>query len=284
MINEVQFNEKPQTKNIFNAIICFSYIIIFGFIGISYLTRNLEDTKEFVLNYRYKGYIPPESRKIIIYSCLIGNYDNVTTFQRQKGYDYILFTDQKIMNTNWTIMEIPSFVRRLKVSDVKKQRFIKIHPHLLFKNYDLSIYIDANYVIKGDMDDFLINTLNPLDHIYICHLQFGTDTRNAILKAIEKKLDDSKLLKKVLERYDKEKIFTQRGIANAGMLVRKHHEKDVIKLMDEWWKEVKKYSHVDGFGFNYAANKTQVRFLYISYQFTLDYFDHNQHLKKIDYP
>ena len=53
--------------------------------------------------------------------------------------------------------------------------------------------------------------------------------------------------------------------------------------MEKWWEEVEKYSHVDNLAFNYASYMTGVKFLYVSYQFTLDYFDHSNHLKKIDY-
>ena len=56
--------------------------------------------------------IPKDSRKVIVYSCMIGNYDNVTSFNKQRGYDYILFTDQNIKNTNWLlfIWVIPFFI------------------------------------------------------------------------------------------------------------------------------------------------------------------------------
>ena len=94
--------------------------------------------------------------KVVIYSCLIGNYDSISSFSKQKEFDYILFTDQKIEKTNWTILPIPKFVDKFNLSNIKKQRYIKIHPHKFFKKYDLSIYIDANYVIKGDLNDFLI--------------------------------------------------------------------------------------------------------------------------------
>ena len=80
-------------------------------------------------DYEYDGIIPKKYRKVVVYSCLIGNYDNVSTFNKQKGYDYILFTDQVINNTNWSIFPIPDEVLKLNVSDVKKQRYIKIHPH-----------------------------------------------------------------------------------------------------------------------------------------------------------
>ena len=206
-----------------------------------------------------------------------------TTFKRQRGYDYILFTDQKIVNTNWTVRPIPEDVLKLNVSDVKKQRYVKIHPHKFFKNYDLSLYIDANYIIKGDLDDFIINTMNSIDNIYITHLQFGTDLSKGIDTAKKNKLDNSILLDEIRKRYNDLKIIKKRGIVNAGLILRKHHNPDCIKLMEKWWEEVEKYSHVDNLAFNYASYMTGVKFLYVSYQFTLDYFDHSNHLKKIDY-
>ena len=221
-------------------------------------------------------------RKVVIYSCAIGNYDNISSFEKQKGFDYFFFTDQKIENTNWTILPIPKYVEKFNLSKVKKQRYIKIHPHKFFKKYDLSIYIDANYVIKGDLNDFLINILNPIDNIYITHLQFGRTPEKAIKAAINKKLDKFEVLNNTFKRYD-DKILKMDGIVNAGLIIRKHNNKDCIKLMNKWWKEIKKYSHVDNFSFNYAAYKTGVRFLYISYQFTLNYFKQKEHLKKINY-
>ena len=50
-------------------------------------------------DYEFEGTIPKGYRKVVVYSCLIGDYDQVATFNKQKGYDYILFTDLKIKNT-----------------------------------------------------------------------------------------------------------------------------------------------------------------------------------------
>ena len=177
--------------------------------------------------------------KVVIYSCLIGNYDNISSFEKQKGFDYFLFTDQKIENTNWTILPIPKYVEKFKISNVKKQRFIKIHPHIFFKKYDLSLYIDANYVIKGDLKDFLINTLNPIDNIYISHLQFGRTLELSIKSAIRNKLDKLEVLNNTFKRYDY-KILKEQGIVNSGLIIRKHNNIDCVKLMEEWWKEIEK--------------------------------------------
>ena len=145
------------------------------------------------------------------------------------------------------------------------------------------MYIDANYIIKGDLDDFLKKILNPLDNIYITHLKFGKDLKFAIKKAKINKLDNHTLLDTIEKRYYDVRILRKPGIVNAGLIIRKHLKEDCIALMEKWWEEVERYSHVDDFEFNYAAYMTKIRFLYISYQLTLEYFGHNKHLKKIDY-
>ena len=263
-----------------NFFIYFSYFILLAIIFYYYKTSSyLSFDREGKTDYEYEGVIPKDSRKVIVYSCLIGDYDNVTSFNKQKGFDYILFTDQKIKNTNWTIFPIPEEVLKLNVSDIKKQRYMKIHPHKFFKNYDLSLYIDANYEITGDLNDYLINTLNPLDHIYIPHLQFGRGIKQAIQTAVDRKLEDVELLNKIRDRYNQSKILDKTGIVNAGLIIRKHHTKDCIKLMEKWWEEVRDYSHVDNFAFDYAGHMTGVRFLYTSYQFALFYFKVHKHLK-----
>ena len=273
------------TRNFFqvdtaNFLIYFSYFVLLMIIYYYYKNSSyLNFDRENKTDYEYDGVIPKDSRKVIVYSCMIGNYDNVTSFKKQRGYDYILFTDQNIKNTNWTIFPIPDEVLKLNVSDIKKQRYMKIHPHKFFKNYDLSLYIDPNYEITGDLDDYLINTLNPLDHIYIPHLQFGKGMKQAIDKAIEKKLDDVSLLKHVMDRYNQSKLLDKTGIVNAGLIIRKHHTEDCIKLMERWWEEVRDYSHVDNFAFDYAGHMTGVRYLYTSYQFALFYFKVHRHLK-----
>ena len=89
---------------------------------------------------------------------ILGHYDEIKTIYIQNGYDYFLFSDvynNNLIKTNWTILPIPEDVKNMNISDVKKQRYIKLHPHLYFKNYDLSIYIDATFSLVGDLDEFL---------------------------------------------------------------------------------------------------------------------------------
>ena len=81
--------------------------------------------------------------KKVVYTIILGSYDKPKRFNRQEGYDYFIFTDdnstEKYKNSNWTLLKVPDEVKNLNVSTVKIQRFLKLHPHLYFKNYELSI-------------------------------------------------------------------------------------------------------------------------------------------------
>jgi len=53
----------------------------------------------------------------------------------------------------WKIKEIPNEIKTL--DNTRINRYIKTHPHLLFPEYETSIYIDGSIKIIGDIDKFI---------------------------------------------------------------------------------------------------------------------------------
>ena len=53
------------------------------------------------------------------------------------------------------------------------------------------------------------------------------------------------------------------GLLSAMVLVRRHNEADVKKVGEEWWEEMKYYSHLDQMSFNYVAWKRRLNFNWI---------------------
>ena len=105
-----------------------------------------------------------KSLKKVVYTVIIGNYDEPHSIIKENGYDYYMFTDQNIKNNtlNWTILNVEQVINYLNIIErIKCQRFYKTHPHLFFKDQDLSIYFDATYECKGNLDEFLIRILTP---------------------------------------------------------------------------------------------------------------------------
>lgn len=67
-----------------------------------------------------------------------------------KDIDYICFTDNiDLLSDIWQIRLIPDELRNL--SNVKKQRVIKICPHRYLREYDISIWIDGSMQVQGDL-------------------------------------------------------------------------------------------------------------------------------------
>ena len=92
-----------------------------------------------------------------IYTGITGNYDDFHPQQITEGWNYLLFTD-KPHKAKWdfrdTILSFPWTVKQVKGSPFMTSREVKI----LYRKYitaDISVYIDGNYEIIGDLNEFL---------------------------------------------------------------------------------------------------------------------------------
>ena len=204
-----------------------------------------------------KKYWSNEKNKKVIYTCITGGYDSLIEPKIiTKGFDYVCFTDSKDMKSNiWDIRPLPKEVEEL--SQVKKQRYVKINPHLILSEYDLSIWIDGNVTIKDNLNKFLDDILKDDCSIYV-----PTHPQRKCIYAeseavIAMKKDTREIIKPQLDRYKSEGFPKDFGLLQSNIMVRKHNEKDCIKFMEEWFSEVKNGSHRDQLSFNYVQWKNQ---------------------------
>ena len=216
--------------------------------------------------------------KKVVFSVLLGEYDLISQFNLQKDFDFYLFTDDqsgRYNHTNWTILPIPEEVKELNVSRVKKQRFIKLHPHLYFKDYDLSIYIDANFKIIDDLNNFLIRILSPNYNVYTFEHPERNTIYNETFEVVNLEKEKESIANAIRERYKKENFPDKNGLIESCLIIRKHNEKDSIYMMNKWYDEIKNYSHRDQLSFNYILWKTGLKIKYIVKNFALQYFFQN---------
>ena len=80
--------------------------------------------------------------KIIVYSVNTGGYDD---FREPKIYDpnvrYILFTDNKYYKSKiWEICHTDFLPKNL--DNRRKARYIKLNPHIVLPEHDVSIWVD----------------------------------------------------------------------------------------------------------------------------------------------
>ena len=235
-------------------------------------------------NFKYKiEYI--KKIKKVVYTIIIGKYDKISKFIKQEGYNYFLFSDVKYYGTNWTIIPISKNITdKVKVSKIKMTRFFKLFPHLFFKDYEISIYIDASYIINGDLNELLLKTLNPSFDLYFLQHPKRNKVFQEFLAVIRFKKDNKKSVNIVKKRYIKENFPDNLGLTQ-NCIIRRHNKKKIIKLMKIWWNEIRNYSYRDQLSLNYVIWKKNlnIKIYYLSYRFIMNYFTYKNHSKKIEF-
>ena len=162
-------------------------------------------------------------------------------------------------------------MNNLNVSLIKKQRYIKTHPHIFFPNYDISIYMDSTFKISGNLDEFLLRILTPKHSMYFLeHPERNKISQEFELVKILKK-DTTDNIERVKDRYKKKKFPDKSGLIESCLIIRKHKDNNCINLMEEWFNEIKYYSHRDQLSFNYVLWKKGSKIKYLSKNFCFKY-------------
>ena len=223
----------------------------------------------------------------VVYTINLGNYDIIRNVKKEIGYDYFLFVDEynsNYTNSNWTIFYLPKNVINLNMSLIKKQRYIKTHPHIFFPNYDISIYMDSTFKISGNLDEFLLRILTPKHSLYILeHPERNTISQEfKVVKNLKK--ENISTIMKVKKRYNSTNYTDKNGLIESCIIIRKHNDINCINIMEEWFKEIKKYSHRDQLSFNYVLWKSGRKIKYLSKKFCFNYLSGDyKHKKKIQF-
>ena len=182
-------------------------------------------------------------KKIAIYTSVFGKYDNLLEpLFLPDNCDFFVITDLEVDSSSaWK--KIDTLPEMANMSNVEKNRYVKINPHLLFKDYDYSIYVDGNIKIMSDLTEYIhmLNEVGIGTHLH--HL------RNCVydeLIAINKSKKDTKEnIAKHRKLLDENGMPKKYGLLQCSVIVREHNNPTCVKIMNEWWNEFKNYSKRD---------------------------------------
>lgn len=194
--------------------------------------------------------------KKVVFTCIVGGYYNIVEPKYvTEDFDYICFTDSNDAKSNvWKMVPLPSGIEHL--SNAKKQRYVKILAHKVLSSYDLSIYVDGNVLIQGDLNEFLKEKCNKEDFYMFVPTH---PSRNCIYdearEVIRIKKDSGEIVNKQTNRYKSEGFPSKFGLTQNNIIIRYHNNHNCIKLMETWFNEVEKESHRDQLSLFYSIWK-----------------------------
>lgn len=190
----------------------------------------------------------------VVYTCITGGYDELLnhTFTHP-DWEYVCFSDdvgiRNEKNTEWEVR--PLCFDGLDA--VRNQRWHKLHPHLLFPDHEVSLWVDGNVdILDGgifaDIDRALrancliASSVHPdrdclYDEFAACHV-LAKDKPEVMIRQ---------------EKLIRQTGFPEHnGLFEAGIMLRQHSSPTVGKLMEAWWFWIEHYSRRDQLSFTYV--------------------------------
>jgi len=193
----------------------------------------------------------------LLYTVVTGGYDQLNEIPSPlRNWDYICFTDNhELRSETWQIRQLEN---ELDLDSVRLSRHYKINNHLVDGDYDISMYMDCNYRIRGDLDAFIGQVL-PAEKAFVMNLHpFNSSFAEETKLCIDTGKDDETLLRRQFQHYVEEMQFADPfPHVSAGVIVRRTGNPAIKELMETWFGEILKWSRRDQMAFNYSLSRCQ---------------------------
>ena len=185
----------------------------------------------------------------------IGKYDKIVEpICIQPNVDYLMFTDLELpKDTAWKKVDITQFDDYKLFTPVQMNRKIKMLPHKYLREYDYSLYVDGLIEVVG-MISPMVEDMGTCGFGVHFHNQRDCIYDEAVMIKYAKKANMNEV-KKQLQKYKKEGFPAHFGLYENTILLRKHCDDSVCRLMENWWDEYLKYPTRDQLSLPYLIWK-----------------------------
>ena len=169
----------------------------------------------------------------VVYTAVFGKYDRVPDVNTEWDCDFVCFTDNvEVVSEGWQVVLV-SLEGELPA---QANRRYKMLPHRFFPNYEYSLYIDGNIKVLKD-PSALFNKYLEQSVIAIPKHQDRNCAYAEARLCVKGGRVDKEIVEKQMARYSREGFPENFGMTENGVIFRRHHDSDVIALMEAWWKE-----------------------------------------------
>ena len=198
--------------------------------------------------------------RVAVYTCLTGDYDTIKepVYVNRDCCDFFIVTNEEVPGGSiWKKIDIDDFEEIKNLGPREKARYVKTHPHIMFPDYDYSIWIDASFTVMADVMPIIGAMGNAWFGVH--NISNGTDCvyENAVVEIGGKKESKENILRQV-QAYKAAGYPEHNGLFETGILVRKHNEENCIRVMEDWWEQMSTYCMRDQMSVNYVFWKNQI--------------------------
>lgn len=190
----------------------------------------------------------------VIYTVIVGGYDDVRSLPPFPGWDFVLLTDRKpslwrrlLRRSRWQVrvFENPG------LDLTRYSRLPKLKPHLFFQDYDYSVYIDGNARFERD-PTALLEALNWPDFAVSEH-PFRDNLYDEFSECSRMGYDAPDVFARQEEKYRAAGLSDPAPLYENNLILRRHNETKVKELGDAWFLELGEQSKRDQLSLPYVC-------------------------------
>ena len=189
---------------------------------------------------------------VAVYTAIFGDYDVLHEPEyHSESVDYFLVSDICPPSCSaFTWIDAKSVVPANLKSPVLRNRYVKMHPHVLFQEYRHAVYMDGTITVKGDFRYFVSKPskigISPLSHPYADCLFYEAFKQCQFHRV---SVEDTGAQ---IEHYRREGMPIHYGLPEMRVFGVDLQNPVAIEILDAWWEEFQRWALRDQFSFMYV--------------------------------
>ena len=190
----------------------------------------------------------------VIYTVIVGGYDDVRSLPPFPGWDFVLLTDKKpslwkrlLRRSRWQVRLFDNPGLDL----TRYSRLPKLKPHLFFPDYDYSVYIDGNARFERNPTE-LLEGLNWPDFAVSEH-PFRNNLYDEFSECCRMGYDDPDVFERQKRKYCAAGLSDPAPLYENNLILRRHNEAKIKELGEVWFQELSEQSKRDQLSLPYVC-------------------------------
>jgi len=194
-------------------------------------------------------------KRLAVYTAITNNKDTLKDKQTKGNADFICFTDNRSLKSDtWIIRPACELFK----DGNRNAKIHKVLSHQYMKDYEYSIWIDANIYLEVDPEYLIDKYLKDKDIAIFKHFEGRKSIYDEAAICIRHNLDNMALIKEQTFRYHENGYENEDVIFENTVMLRKNTPK-VEKLNNYWWSEICRYSKRDQISLGYVIDKLKIK-------------------------
>src|SRR5579862_4889560 len=191
--------------------------------------------------------------RCVVYTVVVGNYDNLLPpAVLEEGVDYVAIASSSdpAPPPPWERRPLLRTERNARMT----ARWHKSHPHLLFPDHEVSLYLDGNVYLKAGVRAFIEEMSRRSPIALFRHADRSCAFEEAeIIKRY--RLDDAEIVDAQMAYYRMLGFPEKYGLFATSVQIRRHRDRTLVDFSEDWWRQLKAFSHRDQLSLNFMLRR-----------------------------